>query len=52
MAHHKRKRPKHRRAGCIFCKPHKDERLPKTAHGGNRRRELAAQANLRDAQHQ
>jgi hypothetical protein len=21
--HHKRKRPKNRRAGCLFCKPHK-----------------------------
>jgi hypothetical protein len=23
MAHHKRKRPKSRRAGCLLCKPHK-----------------------------
>jgi len=23
MAHHKRKRPKHRRGGCLLCKPHK-----------------------------
>jgi hypothetical protein len=23
MAHHKRKRPKHRRAGCLLCKPQK-----------------------------
>jgi hypothetical protein len=23
MAHHKRKRPKHRRSGCLRCKPHK-----------------------------
>jgi hypothetical protein len=22
MAHHKRKRPKHRRSGCLLCKPH------------------------------
>lgn len=29
MAHHKRKRPKHRRAGCLMCKPHKDERVRK-----------------------
>ncbi|MCC6164038.1 MAG: hypothetical protein IT182_11885 [Acidobacteria bacterium] len=27
--HHKRRRPKHQRAGCLWCKPHKDERLPK-----------------------
>jgi hypothetical protein len=26
MANHKRRRPKHQRAGCIFCKPWKDER--------------------------
>jgi hypothetical protein len=24
--HHKRRRPKHQRAGCLWCKPHKDER--------------------------
>jgi hypothetical protein len=23
MAHHKRRRPKNRRAGCRLCKPHK-----------------------------
>jgi hypothetical protein len=23
MAHHKRKRPKHRRSGCLLCKPNK-----------------------------
>jgi hypothetical protein len=23
MAHHKRRRPKHRRSGCLLCKPHK-----------------------------
>jgi hypothetical protein len=23
---HKRRRPKHQRAGCLWCKPHKDER--------------------------
>lgn len=23
MAHHKRKRPKNRRSGCLMCKPHK-----------------------------
>lgn len=26
MAHHKRKKAKHQRAGCLMCKPHKDER--------------------------
>lgn len=29
MANHKRRRPKHQRAGCLMCKPHKDERMPK-----------------------
>jgi hypothetical protein len=29
MAHHKRRRPKHQRAGCLYCKPHKDERRKK-----------------------
>lgn len=23
VAHHKRRRPKHRRSGCLLCKPHK-----------------------------
>ena len=27
---HKRKRPKHQRAGCLLCKPQKDERMPKS----------------------
>ena len=26
MGHHKRGRPKHQRAGCLWCKFHKDER--------------------------
>lgn len=26
MAHHKRRRPKSTRAGCLCCKPHKDQR--------------------------
>lgn len=29
MAHHKRKRAKHLRAGCLMCKYWKDEREPK-----------------------
>lgn len=40
--HHKRKRPKHQRAGCLFCKPHKDERAPKMA------RPKSAQVRLRE----
>jgi len=27
--HHKRKRPKHRRAGCLFCKPWKSRATSK-----------------------
>jgi hypothetical protein len=27
--HHKRRRPKHQRSGCLGCKPHKDERRAK-----------------------
>lgn len=27
--HHKRKRPKSSRAGCLFCKPHKHQRRAK-----------------------
>jgi hypothetical protein len=30
MAHHKRRKPKHQRAGCILCKPHKDERVKRS----------------------
>jgi hypothetical protein len=26
---HKRKKPKHQRAGCLMCKPQKDERVAK-----------------------
>jgi hypothetical protein len=29
MSHHKRRRPKHQRAGCLLCKSHKDEREAK-----------------------
>jgi hypothetical protein len=34
VAHHKRKRPKHRRGGCLLCKPHK---LTANAKGERRR---------------
>lgn len=27
MSHHKRHRPKHQRAGCLYCKTWKDERV-------------------------
>ena len=38
---HKRRRPKHRRAGCLWCKPHKDERRTKVAPGRRARAILA-----------
>ena len=47
MAHHKRRRPKHQRNGCLYCKPHKDEREPKTTSGGNLRREQATKQDLK-----
>ncbi len=37
---HKRRRPKHQRAGCLWCKPYKDERREKTAQPGDTRRLL------------
>ena len=43
MAHHKRKKPKHQRAGCIFCKPHKDDRVKKVPKPSDLRRQLAAE---------
>jgi hypothetical protein len=33
VPHHKRKRPKHQRAGCLLCKPYKDERVKKAPPG-------------------
>lgn len=38
MANHKRKRPKHQRNGCIFCKHWKDERGPRPEKASVRRR--------------
>jgi hypothetical protein len=36
--HHKRKRPKHQRNGCIFCKSWKDERGEKEEKPSVRRK--------------
>ena len=50
MAHHKRKRPKSRRAGCLLCKPHKMNgycAAHKNMRQGNRRRFEAGTAQLR-----
>ncbi len=35
---HKRKRPKHRRSGCLWCKPHKDERRKKEPKPSEKRK--------------
>lgn len=43
---HKRKRPKHQRAGCLICKPHKDERLAKQLKGGNKLRDTISKEKL------
>ncbi len=48
--HHKRKRPKNRRAGCLMCKPHKaNGNCPrhKDMTMGNRRRYEAASYKIR-----
>ena len=36
MSHHKRGRPKHQRAGCLFCKGWKDEREGKNTRDSRR----------------
>jgi len=37
MANHKRGRPKHRRAGCLLCKPHKRTANKKAQRSRDRR---------------
>lgn len=50
MSHHKRRRPKNRRAGCLLCKPNKMNAWPRRALGhtgfGKLRREAHAQADI------
>lgn len=46
MAHHKRKRPKHRRSGCLLCKQHK---LATNAKGERRRSRQASLEHERAA---
>ncbi|HEU5252666.1 MAG TPA: hypothetical protein VFU16_04970 [Solirubrobacterales bacterium] len=46
MAHHKRKRPKHRRSGCLLCKPQK---LTPSAKGERRRLEQMSLQHERTA---
>lgn len=52
MAHHKRRKPKHQRAGCLYCKPYKDERgsngKVERAKGADRRRLEAAEQELKE----
>ncbi len=36
MAHHKRSRPKNRRAGCLFCKPWKANGVSRHSKQGER----------------
>lgn len=48
--HHKRKRPKNRRSGCLMCKPHKaNSSCPRhlDMKAGNRRRYEAGTYQLR-----
>ena len=52
--HHKRKRPKNRRAGCLMCKPHKMNGYghkkkmhgPNKVGGSNIKQEVLAQKDL------
>lgn len=41
MANHKRRRPKHRRSGCLMCKPNK---FPPNKHGEKAKARRAWQA--------
>jgi hypothetical protein len=55
MAHHKRKRPKNRRAGCLLCKPWKVNGFAQSRVGaeqfGDHRRRLFAERAVRSARH-
>lgn len=48
MAHHKRRRPKSARAGCLLCKPHKRQGAPLAARQrfGQTRRLASARDQL------
>ncbi len=49
--HHKRKKPKSSRAGCLLCKPHKRQgsKLSERQNGGDLRRLSAANAKMHEA---
>ena len=44
---HKRKGPKSTRAGCLLCKPHKDQKV-KGTRASRTRQELRAEASERE----
>lgn len=48
MAHHKRKRPKNRRGGCLLCKPHKANGCK---HGNPTQQEAKARITEREQRH-
>lgn len=50
---HKRGRPKNRRAGCLMCKPHKQNGFNKRTHLGLKgfskiRKEIGARKDMKD----
>lgn len=47
MAHHKRRRPKSSRSGCILCKPHKHQGA-KDTKAAQRRQELLARISEKE----
>jgi len=49
MAHHKRKRPKQRRAGCLLCKPQKLPSLKKAERARDRREAVLHEARATQA---
>ena len=54
--HHKRGRPKNRRAGCLLCKPHKMNGFghtrkmngPDKTGGGNIKQEICAKEDMKE----
>jgi hypothetical protein len=48
---HKRRRPKHQRAGCLLCKPHKDERKKKQPRSKREQVESAIEEFSKDPRH-
>ena len=47
--HHKRRRPKNRRAGCLFCKPHKGNGSKHVERAVVRRQKQEAPREMIDA---